>query len=121
MSLKVHCLYRLLEVEGTGSSAIPYLGYVEVNLQIPGIRGNNEDILLLVILTMTYSEKVPVKVGSKIIDREKGIITTGELVRATPTGNRPTLVGLSLDCSSCPAKVQGEWGFCKEGHFLCSP
>ena len=85
MVLKVHHLDQLLELEGTGGSAIPYLGYVEVNLQTPGIRGYNEDILLLVILTMTYSKKVPVMVGSKIIDRAMAMITKGELARATVT------------------------------------
>ena len=60
MALKVYPLDRLLELVCTGESAIPYLGYVEVNLQIPGIRGYNKDILLLVILTMTYVKKVPV-------------------------------------------------------------
>ena len=85
MALKVYPLNRLLELRGTGGSAIPYLGVVEVNLQIPGVKGYNRDILLLVILTITYSEKVPVMVGSMIIDRAKGIITKGELVRATMT------------------------------------
>ena len=85
MTLKVHPLDRLLELEGTGGSAIPYLGYAEVNLQIPGIRGYNEDILLLVIPTMTHSEKVPVMDRSKIVDRLMGMITKGELVRATTT------------------------------------
>ena len=41
MTLKVHPLDRLLELEGTRGSAIPYLGYAEVSLQIPGIRGYN--------------------------------------------------------------------------------
>ena len=54
MILRVYPLDRLLEIEGTRGSAIPHLGYVEVNLQIPGIKGYNEDTLLLVILTMTY-------------------------------------------------------------------
>ena len=85
MALQVHPLDKVLELEGTRRSAIPYLGYVEVNLQIPGIRGYNEDILLLVILTMTYAEKVPVMVGFKIIDREMGMITRGELAKATVT------------------------------------
>ena len=58
MTLKVHTLDRLLELEGTRGPAIPYFGYVEVNLQIPGIWGYNEDVWLLVILTTTYSEKV---------------------------------------------------------------
>ena len=85
MTLKVHPLDRLIELEGTRGSAIPYLGYVEINLQIPGIRSYNKDFLLLVIPTMTYSEKVPVMVGSKIIDRVMRMITKGELVRATVT------------------------------------
>ena len=81
MTPKVHLLDRLLESEGTRGSAIPYLGYVEINLQVPGITGYNKDILLLVIPTTIYSEKVPVMVGSKIIDRVMGMITKGELVR----------------------------------------
>ena len=60
MAPKAHPLDRLLELEGTEGSAIPYLGYVEVNLQIPGIMGYKEYVLLLVILTTTYSKKVPV-------------------------------------------------------------
>ena len=59
--------------------------YVEVNLQMPGIKGYNGDVLLLVIPTMTYSEKVLVMVRSKIIDRAMGMIMKGELVRATTT------------------------------------
>ena len=80
MTLKVHPLGRWLELEDTRGSAIPYLGYVEINLQIPGIKGYNEVILLLVILTMTSSKKVLVMVRSKIIDRSMGMITRGELV-----------------------------------------
>ena len=85
MTLKVHPLGRLLDLEGTGGSTIQYLGYIEVNLQIQGIKGYNEDILLLVIPTMTYSEKVPVMVRSKIIDGVMGMMTKGKLLRATMT------------------------------------
>ena len=73
----------LLELEGTGGAAIPYLGFVEVNLQILGIRGYNEDVLLLAILTMAYAEGVPVVVGSKIIDRALSYMTAGELAHVT--------------------------------------
>ena len=52
---------------------------MEVNLQIPGIKNYNEDVLLLVILTMTYSEMVPVMVGSKIIDWAMNMISKGNL------------------------------------------
>ena len=85
MTLKVHPLGRLLALEGTGGSTIPYLGYVEVNLQIPGIKSYSEDVLLLDIPTTTYSEKVPVMVGSIIIDRAMGLMTKGEFMRVTAT------------------------------------
>ena len=35
MVLRVHPLNRLLELEGTGGSAIPHTRYVEIYLQIP--------------------------------------------------------------------------------------
>ena len=85
LDLEIKPLGRLLELEGTGGAAIPYLGFVEVNLQIPGVRRYNEDVLLLAIPTTTYSERVPVVVGSKIIDKTLGCMTAGELTRATAT------------------------------------
>ena len=75
----------LLELEGTGGAAIPYLRFVEVNLQIAGIRGYNQDVLLLAIPTMTYSEGVQVMVDSKTIDRALSCMTVGELAHATAT------------------------------------
>ena len=85
LGLKIQPLGQLLELEGTGGAAIPYLGFVEVNLQILGIRRYNEDVLLLAIPTMTYTERVPVMVGSKIIDKALSCMTVGELAKATAT------------------------------------
>ena len=53
LTLQIQLLGWLLELEGTWGAAIPYLRFVEVNLQILGIRNYNEDVLLLVIPTMT--------------------------------------------------------------------
>ena len=50
---------------------------MEVNLKIPEIKNYNEDVLLLVIPTMTFSEMVPVVVGSKIIERTMSLMTQG--------------------------------------------
>ena len=58
LDLEIQPLGQLLELEGTGGAAIPYLRFVEVNLQILGIRGYNEDVLLLAIPTMAYTEGV---------------------------------------------------------------
>ena len=41
--LQIKPLGQLLELERTGGAAIPYLGFVEVNLQILGIRNYNKD------------------------------------------------------------------------------
>ena len=68
LGLEIQPLGQLLELEGTGGATIPYLRFVEVNLQILGIRGYNEDVLLLAIPTTAYAEGVLVIVGSKIID-----------------------------------------------------
>ena len=85
LDLKIQPLGQLLELEGTGGAAIPYLGFVEVNLQILGIRGYNEDVLLLAIPSTAYAERVPVVVGSKIIDRALGCMTVGELAHVNAT------------------------------------
>ena len=85
LDLEIQPLGRLLELEGTGGAAIPCLRFVEVNLQIPGVRRYNEDVLLLAIPTMTYSKRVPVVVGSKIIDKTLSCMTAGELAKATAT------------------------------------
>ena len=85
LTLQIQPLGQLLELEGTGGAAIPYLRFVEVNLQIPGIRNYNEDVLLLVIPTMTYSKTVPVMVGTKIINKALSLMTEGELAKTTKT------------------------------------
>ena len=85
LGLEIQPLGQLLELEGTGGAVIPYLGFMEVNLQIPGIRRYNEDVLLLAIPTMAYSERLPVVMGSKIIDKALGCLTVGELAKATAT------------------------------------
>ena len=105
LGLEIQPLGQLLELEGTGGAAIPYLRFVEVNLQILGIRGYNEDVLLLAIPTTAYAERVPVMVGLKIIDRALSCMTVGELTHATATWQqahfRAVMSGsLQLSCSS---------------------
>ena len=105
LTLQIQPLGRLLELEGTEGAAILYLRFVEVNLQILGIRNYNEHVLLLVIPTMTYSKTVPVMVGTKIIDKALSLMTMGELAKATMTWRQAhfgavMLASLQLSCSS---------------------
>ena len=85
LTLHIQPLGQLLELEGMGGTAIPYLRFVEANFQIPGIRNYNEDVLLLVIPTTTYSKTVLIVVGSKIIEKALSLMTVGELAKATTT------------------------------------
>ena len=89
LALEIQPLGQLLELEGTGGAAIPYLGFMEVNLQISGIQHYNEDLLLLLIPTTTYSQMVQVMVGSKIIDRALSMMTKGDLKKVTTMWRQP--------------------------------
>ena len=102
----------------------------KVNLQILGIR-NYKDVLLLVIPTMTYSETVPVMVGSKIIDKALSLMTMGELAKATMTWRQAHFgavmsgylqlshdssdknkIGKGAKCSSQRGDPEEVWKFC---------
>ena len=111
--LQIKPLGQLLGLRGTGGAAIPYLRFVEVNLQILGIRNYNEDVLLLVIPTMTYSELVLVMVGSKIIDKALSLMTIGELAKVTMTWQQAHFGAvmsrlLQLSCGSSGKNRTGE-------------
>ena len=111
LDLKIQPMGQLLELEGTGGAAIPYLQFLEVNLQIPRVRRYNEDVLLLAIPTTTCSERVPVMVGSKIIDKTLSCMTAGELEKATATWRQAhfgaVMSGsLQLSCNSSEKLVK---------------
>ena len=105
LTLQIQPLGQLLELEGMGGAAIPYLRFVEVNLQIPGIKSYKKDVLLFVMPTMTYSKTVLVIVCTKIIDKALSLMTMGELAKATTTWRQAhfgaVMSGsLQLSCSS---------------------
>ena len=50
----------LVPIEGSGGADVPYLGYVEVRMQILGISSFDKDVLMLVSHTTThYHKRVP--------------------------------------------------------------
>ena len=58
----------LVLIEGSGGADVPYLGYVEVRMQILGISSFDQDVLLLISHTTThYHRRVLIQVGSQII------------------------------------------------------
>ena len=70
----------LVPIEGSGGADVPYLGYVEVKMQIQGIGAFDQDVLMLISHTTTHYQKtVPLQVGSQIIDQVTNCITEDEL------------------------------------------
>ena len=68
LGLPFRQLESLLEIEGSGGIDMPYLGYTEVNLKVPGVKAFNEDILVVIQNDSTYSARVPVALGTLHID-----------------------------------------------------
>ena len=90
---------------------------MEVNLQILGIRNYNEDVLLLVIPSTTYSKMVLIMGGFKIIDKSLNLMTMGELAKASTTWRQAhfgaVMLGLlQLSCSSSDKNEIGEGAKC---------
>ena len=77
---EIQPLDRLVPIEGSGGADVPYLGYVEVRMHIPGISSFDQDVLMLISHTTAhYHRRVPVQVGNHIIDQVTNCITEEEL------------------------------------------
>ena len=50
---EIQPLEHLVPIEGSGGANVPYLGYVEVRMHIPGINSFDRDVLMLVSSTTT--------------------------------------------------------------------
>ena len=79
MHLEVNPLGDLLSVKGTGWSVVPYIGFVEANLKIPGVQKFDHDCLFLVIPTNPGHEEVPLQIGTTVLDQMVEDITDEEL------------------------------------------
>ena len=53
-----------LKLRGWGGIEAPYLGYTECKIQIPGIKGFDEDVLMLVVNDTEYGSHIPVLLGT---------------------------------------------------------
>ena len=68
-----------MEIEGSGGIDVPYLGYTEVNFQVPGVKALNEDILVVIQNDSAYSSWVPITLGTLHIDMVIEKATSEEL------------------------------------------
>ena len=94
LKLPIHKLNTLIEAEVSGGSTIPYVGYVEARLMIPGIKVMDRDSLFMVSNNSPYMNWVPIQLGTLHI-REAIKSTTkveiDQLATAWKTANFPPL------------------------------
>ena len=62
--LPIWQLQQLLDFEGFGGVEIPYIGYTQIQLKIPGIQGYDKDILVFIQKDSRYSERGPIILGT---------------------------------------------------------
>ena len=79
--LPIWQLQQLLDFEGFGGVEIPYIGYTQVQLKIPGIQDYDRDILVFIQKDSQYSEQVPVVLGTLHIKDIIQSATKEELVK----------------------------------------
>ena len=68
-----------MEIEGSGGVDVPYLGYTEVNFQVPGVKALNEDILVVIQNDSACSSQAPITLGTLHIDMVIEKATSKEL------------------------------------------
>ena len=79
--LPIWQLQQLLDFEGFGGVDIPYIGYTQIQLQIPGIKDYDKDILVFIQKDSHDSEQVPVIIGTLHIKDVIQSATREELVK----------------------------------------
>ena len=97
LKLRVHPLSRLmgpnfkLEIEGSGGCDVPYQGYVEVNLKLPDIQKYNQNVVMLIVNDGRFGTKVPIQLGTNIINEALRVITDKELEKGEQQWRRAKL------------------------------
>ena len=81
---EIHPLEKLINFTGANGLAIEYSGYVEVNLQLPNKRFN-QDILILVVPHIEYHNFVPITLGTHTLETIDEHIVSNNLVQDLET------------------------------------
>ena len=80
-NLPIWQLQQLLDFKGFRGIDIPYIGYTQIQLQIPGVKDYNKDILVFIQKDSHYLEHVPVILGTLHIKDVIQSATREELVK----------------------------------------
>ena len=80
-NLPIWQLQQLLDFEGFRGIDIPYIGYTQIQLQIPGVKDYDKDILVFIQKDSHYLKHVPVILGTLHIKDVIQSATREELVK----------------------------------------
>ena len=76
----------MLHLEGMGGLSIPYLGYIEATVRIPPIKDYEECVPILVLRSPSPSSlRVPVQLGTMVLDKAMAKIMVGKLACTSST------------------------------------
>ena len=71
-------------LEGMGGFSIPYLGYIEAIVRIPPIKEYEKYVAMLDVKSFCpFSSRVPVQLGTMVLDWAMAKITEEELTHAS--------------------------------------
>ena len=118
LELVVKELRTILPLEGCAGIKVPYLGYVEAKLEIPGMPSFSEDCLFLVLPDHTYGYRVPVTIGTLHIDMIMEQATSEELQEMSVVWGRGQLF---KKLRSKKAQIEGYLAYCENTCKTCCP
>ena len=95
LGLKIYQLDTLLDIEGFGGNDVPYLGYVEAQLQVKEISKMDEDSLFLVVPDSNYTKRVPISIGTVHIERCLQLLKEEEIPNLTHPWERAIFPNIS--------------------------
>ena len=78
----IHPVKQMLHLQGMGGFSIPYLSYIEATVRILPIKNYDECILKS---SSPFSLRVPVQLGTTVLDRVMANMTKEELTHASNT------------------------------------
>ena len=79
LKLEPKQLQSILWIEGSVGLEVPYLGYVDVCLEIAEVKAFNQDVLLLIVPDSTHTRSTPITLGTLHIDMAIKLTTEEEL------------------------------------------
>ena len=72
-------LQSILRIKGLGGLEVPYLGYVEVRLELPEVKAFTPDVLLLIVPDSAHMQCTPITLGTLHINLTIKLATKKEL------------------------------------------